>query len=234
MKHTALLVVLPVLCMGWASCSHHGKEAALPDPHTINTSAPDYKNPFHPSTYAHFVARRDYRNTYDVYKDDAMMKQAAGKPRKIVVCLNDQRGQYLVDGLIAMDFPLSSGVKAYPTKTGDYTIIAKKEDHASNLYGKMYDADGKCINYNAEATDPIPEGGRFEGSSMPYWQRLTNAGLGLHVGKVARRPLSHGCVRLPRSVAQTLYAQTGIGTPVTIRQAPIPVPAIQKAPVQEK
>lgn len=135
-----------------------------------------------------------------------------------------------MDGLVAMDFPLSSGVKAYPTKTGDYTVISKKEDHASNLYGKMYDAEGKCINYNAESTDPIPEGGRFDGSPMPYWQRLTNAGLGLHVGKVRRHPVSHGCVRLPRNVAEILYRQTSIGTPVTIQKTPLPVPEAQKIP----
>ena len=47
-----------------------------------------------------------------------------------------------------------------------------------------YDAEGKCINYNAESTDPVPEGGRFDGSPMPYWQRLTNAGLGLHLSLI--------------------------------------------------
>ncbi|UQT46502.1 L,D-transpeptidase family protein [Akkermansia muciniphila] len=108
--------------------------------------------------------------------------------------------------------------------------MSKKEDHTSNLYGKMYDAEGKCINYNAESTDPIPEGGRFDGSPMPYWQRLTNAGLGLHVGKVRRHPVSHGCVRLPRNVAEILYRQTSIGTPVTIQKTPLPVPEAQKIP----
>ena len=208
MKPLLVLAAFPVVLMGWASCSHSGTgHAALPDPRAVDKSVPEYKNPFHPSTYAHFVARKDYRKTYDVYKDDTLLNRQPKKSRKIFVCLDEQRGQYLVDGLVAMDFPLSSGVKAYPTKTGDYAVISKKEDHTSNLYGKMYDAEGKCINYNAESTDPIPEGGRFDGSPMPYWQRLTNAGLGLHVGKVRRHPVSHGCVRLPRNVAEILYRQ---------------------------
>ena len=143
MKHLFLLAVLPVVLMGWTSCTHSGKgHTALPDPRAVDKSVPEYKNPFHPSTYAHFVARKDYRKTYDVYKDDTLLNRKPKKSRKIFVCLDEQRGQYLVDGLIAMDFPLSSGVKAYPTKTGDYTVISKKEDHASNLYGKMYDAEG--------------------------------------------------------------------------------------------
>ena len=171
MKPLLVLAAFPVVLMGWASCSHSGTgHAALPDPRAVDKSVPEYKNPFHPSTYAHFVARKDYRKTYDVYKDDTLLNRQPKKSRKIFVCLDEQRGQYLVDGLVAMDFPLSSGVKAYPTKTGDYAVISKKEDHTSNLYGKMYDAEGKCINYNAESTDPIPEGGRFDGSPMPYWQ----------------------------------------------------------------
>ena len=231
MKPLLVLAAFPVVLMGWMSCSRSGTgHAALPDPRTVDKSVPEYKNPFHPSTYAHFVARKDYRKTYDVYKDDTLLNRQPKKSRKIFVCLDEQRGQYLVDGLVAMDFLLSSGVKAYPTKTGDYAVISKKEDHTSNLYGKMYDAEGKCINYNAESTDPVPEGGRFDGSPMPYWQRLTNAGLGLHVGKVRRHPVSHGCVRLPRNVAEILYRQTSIGTPVTIQKTPLPVSEAQKIP----
>jgi hypothetical protein len=175
--------------MGWTSCTHSGKgHTALPDPRAVDKSVPEYKNPFHPSTYAHFVARKDYRKTYDVYKDDTLLNRKPKKSRKIFVCLDEQRGQYLVDGLIAMDFPLSSGVKAYPTKTGDYTVISKKEDHASNLYGKMYDAEGKCINYNAESTDPVPREAALTVPPMPYWQRLTNAGPGAACGEGTAPP----------------------------------------------
>lgn len=54
MKHLFLLAVLPVVLMGWTSCSHSGKgHPALPDPRAVDKSVPEYKNPFHPSTYAH-------------------------------------------------------------------------------------------------------------------------------------------------------------------------------------
>ena len=53
---------------------------------------------------------------------------------------------------------------------------------------------------------------------------------GLHVGKVRRHPVSHGCVRLPRNVAEILYRQTSIGTPVTSQKTPLPVPEAQKIP----
>ena len=91
MKRLLPLAILPVLCMGWMSCSHSGKEhSSLPDPRTLDKSVPEYKNPFHPSTYAHFVARKDYKKTYDIYKDDTLLKRTPKKSRKIFVCLNDR------------------------------------------------------------------------------------------------------------------------------------------------
>lgn len=227
----ASLLVFPAFVVGLTSCS---SQAPLPEPHTLDTSVPKYKNPFEPTTYAHFVAQPDYKKSYKVYRDEALIQRQPKKSQSIYVCLDDQRGQYVVDGLVAMDFPLSSGVKAFPTKIGDYKVIQKKEDHASNLYGKMYDAEGKCIDTDAEITDPVPEGGKFVGSPMPYWQRLTYAGLGLHVGKVRRKPVSHGCIRLTRDVAKTLYEQTTMGTRVKIRDEFLPVSEKQKRPSRKK
>ena len=38
MKRLLPLAILPVLCMGWMSCSHSGKEhSSLPDPRTLDT-----------------------------------------------------------------------------------------------------------------------------------------------------------------------------------------------------
>ena len=88
----------------------------------------------------------------------------------------------------------------------------------SNRYGKMYNAKGKCINDNADAfTEQVPEGGRFEGSAMPNWMRLTSDGVGMHTGRVrAGMRLSHGCIRLPHVVACMLFDIVELGTPVSI------------------
>lgn len=54
MKSLLVLAAFPMVLMGWASCSHSGTgHAALPDPRAVDKSVPEYKNPFHPSTYAH-------------------------------------------------------------------------------------------------------------------------------------------------------------------------------------
>lgn len=228
MKSLHTLVILPVLCAGWISCSP--KTPLLPNPHTVNKADPLYKNPFNPETFAHFVASKDYPSTYHIFIRQDLLSKPNPHSQKIIICLDQQRGRYYINDQVAMDFPTSTGVKSFPTKLGDYKVISKKVDHHSNLYGRMYDADGKCIDGDAESSDTIPEGGKFVPSPMPYWQRLTNAGLGLHVGKVGRRPLSHGCIRLNREVAETLYKKTTLGTPVKIIQHPEPVSDADKQP----
>jgi lipoprotein-anchoring transpeptidase ErfK/SrfK len=211
-----------VAVLALASCSglkERGEESKqMVNPRTVNKLEATYKNPFSEGTYAHFVARKDYPKTYDTYRNDALLNKQGVQEKMIKICLKEQRGRYYVDGQVAMDFPVSTGIKKFPTNPGEYKVLEKSVDHESNLYGKIFNAEGKCINGNAEITDPVPEGGRFEGSKMPYWQRLTGAGLGLHVGKVRRSPASHGCVRLQRETAKTLYDQTKVGSRVVISE----------------
>lgn len=201
-----------------SSCSTAPQQKEAPDPGMVDKTVAKYKNPFPQGTYEHFVASKEFPETYGTYSNDQLLKDTAAGTRRIVICLNEQRGRLYVGNKVAIDFPVSTGVRSYPTYTGSYQVIGKSETHSSNLYGKMYNAEGKCIDYNAESTDVVPEGGRYVGSSMPYWQRLTNAGLGLHVGRVRRTPQSHGCIRLQLATAKELYKQTKIGTPVLIRQ----------------
>lgn len=214
---TRLLWVLSAALL-LSSCSTAPQQKDALDPGQVDKAGADYKNPFPQGTYEHFVASKEFPKTYGTYSNDQLLKDPAAGTRRVVICLDEQRGRLYAGKKVALDFPVSTGVRAYPTYTGSYQVIGKSETHASNLYGKMYNAEGKCIDYNAESSDPIPEGGRYVGSSMPYWQRLTGAGLGLHVGRVRRSPLSHGCIRLQLATAKELYKQTKVGTPVIIRQ----------------
>jgi lipoprotein-anchoring transpeptidase ErfK/SrfK len=65
----------------------------------------------------------------------------------------------------------------------------------------------------------IPEGATFDAAKMPYWMRLTDTGVGMHVGHVPGRPASHGCIRLKREVAVELFSLTKIGTPVVVAES---------------
>ena len=171
------------------------------------------------ASYEYFVTRHGYPKTMSIYRNETLLRQANGKS-PIYVCLSQQRGRLYVNGQVAADWPVSTGVSGHETPTGSFRIQEKKKTYASNRYGKMYDAEGKCIDYNADAfKDAVPEGGKFVGSSMPNWQRMTSDGVGMHTGKVrAGRRLSHGCIRTPHRMASELFNITETGSRVTVTQ----------------
>jgi hypothetical protein len=114
---------------------------------------------------------------------------------------------------------VATGIPSFPTPTGEFKIIEKVADKVSNLYGKGYDANGKLINSDfKQGRDLLPPGGRFEAAKMTYFMRLTNDGVGMHIGPIPRpgRRASHGCIRLPSKFAGTIYQNVTLGTPVTI------------------
>lgn len=153
------------------------------------------------------------------FRNKELLSQANAQNVSLEISLTEQRGLLLVRTAIAMDFPVATGKKSYPTPAGDYTIRAKEKNYSSNLYGKIYDALDVVLVSDADVrTDLVPEGGRFEGAIMPYWMRLTDAGVGLHVGYVPGRPASHGCIRLKRDSATQIFELVKVGTPVVIAQ----------------
>ena len=158
MKPLLVLAAFPMVLMGWASCSHSG---------TGHAALPEFKNPFHPSTYAHFVARKDYRKTYDVYKDDTLLNRQPKKSRKIFVCLDEQRGQYLVDGLVAMDFPLSSG----RPKRGTTPLSPKRKTILPT-------STAKCMMPKANASTTMPN------PRIPYRREVVLTALPCLIGSV--------------------------------------------------
>lgn len=173
--------------------------------------------------YEKFISDGYYPAIMDIYMDEELLAKA-DKKCPIFICLSQQRGRLYVGDQVAADWPVSTGIPGRDTPTGKFRVTQKKEQYASNRYGKMYDANGKCIHSDADAfTMPIPEGGKFVGSPMPNWQRLTSDGVGMHTGKVrAGQRLSHGCIRTPHRMAVKLFAITAVGTRVTISDEPEP------------
>lgn len=208
--------LLAIVCLGLSGCSlmddlKKGQTRAREDRATaeLRTQA-RAEHAFHRSLAG-------WKKT--TYRNKALLATATPENVSIEIALKEQRGLLLVNGAIAMDFPVASGKKTHPTPTGSYTIRAKEKDYASNLYGKIYDAAGTIVVEDADTReDAVPEGGRFEGATMPYWMRLTDSGVGLHVGYVPGRPASHGCIRLKNDTASELFRLTKIGTPVVIAE----------------
>jgi L,D-transpeptidase catalytic domain len=161
------------------------------------------------------------------YRNKALLSQATSENVTLEISLSEQRGILLVRTAVAMDFPVATGRKSHPTPAGDFTIRAKQKNYSSNIYGKIYDAQNILLVPDADTrTDIVPEGGRFEGATMPYWMRLTDSGVGMHVGYVPGRPASHGCIRLKHDSATELFDLVKVGTPVVIAEdAPSLTPA---------
>lgn len=206
-----------------ASCS--ATKAPSPDrdglpqnPRKVDKKAAHYVNPYPKGSYEHFVASREYPFTMKEYADAGLLKQAGAKKTFVVICLPEQRGRLYVDGRVALDWPVSTGVSSHPTPAGSFKVLSKELDHHSSRYGTFRNASGRVVDGNADILkDAVPEGCTFKPSPMPYWQRLTGDGVGIHIGKVRPgRRLSHGCIRSPRSSAVKLYAATRVGTPVYI------------------
>ena len=114
---------------------------------------------------------------------------------------------------------VATGLYSHPTPVGSFRIQEKTVDKRSNLWGKIYNSKGRVVVSDARnGRDSIPAGGRFEGSSMRYWMRLTGDGIGMHIGRISKpgNRASHGCIRLPAGIAPTIFRHAVIGTPVKI------------------
>lgn len=143
-----------------------------------------------------------------------------GRPvTRILIDTNDQKARFYSGSEEIGWTTVATGVSKYPTPVGEFQVMEKVANKRSNLYGKVYGKGGKVIRASFKVgRDPIPAGGRFEGSKMPYFMRLTYDGVGLHAGPIPRpgRPASHGCIRMPSKIARVVFDHVSHGTPVEI------------------
>ncbi len=174
-------------------------------------------NPYPAGTYEHFKAEPTYPKTYDVWKNEELLSRTDASNSHIKIDLTTQRGCLMNGDEVVMDYPICSGIKSRPTPTGTFYILEKVVDKSSNRYGRIVDASGEVVNGDADAfQDTIPEGGKFVGAPMKYWMRLTNDGVGHHIGPVRRYPASHACVRGPSKTIPIVYSKVKEGTKVVI------------------
>lgn len=135
-------------------------------------------------------------------------------PLHMLVSLNEQKIS-VYQGLDLIETsPISSGKRGHSTPTGVFSILEKRRKHFSNLY---------------------------DNAPMPFMQRLTWSGVALHVGKLPGYPASHGCIRMPRPFAKSLYSMTSRGmhvvvtrdpaTPLSVDHAVLPQPFVPKTEV---
>lgn len=139
--------------------------------------------------------------------------------KSVKIDIDQQKAFLYRDGVEVGWTTVATGIYSHPTPTGQFKVLEKTVAKRSNLWGKIYNSNGKISVSDAKAgRDSVPEGGKFQGASMPYWMRLTGDGIGMHQGPIPRpgKRASHGCIRVHSGFVKTLYAFVDIGTPVAI------------------
>lgn len=205
-------LVLSLAVAFLASCAN-----TKPPESTLSKADEKYVNPYEPGSYDHFKAEKDYPKTYNVWKNVQLLPETNSSNAWVKIDLKQQRGMLMNGDQVVMDYPICSGIKSRPTPPGDYKVLEKIVDKSSNTYGKIYDAEGKMINGDADANkDTIPEGGKFVGAPMKYWMRLTWDGVGHHIGPIRRYPASHACIRGPSGTMPTVYSKMAVGSRILV------------------
>ena len=114
---------------------------------------------------------------------------------------------------------VATGIEGRGTPAGTYHISEKIVDKYSNRYGWIENEFGDVVDSDASPGDSVGPGERYMPAPMPYWMRLTDYGIGMHIGHIPQpgEPASHGCIRMPKEFVPTLFNMVDIGTRVKIR-----------------
>jgi len=131
-------------------------------------------------------------------KDVKMQQLLIGVPyeddqqeRHFVIDLSEQKAYYYKGEELIKSTRCSTGRSGYRTEPGHYVITDKTRHKRSNIYN---------------------------GAEMPYFQRFSCGAIGFHEGNTYSRYASHGCIRLPMSVAKFFWGETSMGDRVEIKK----------------
>jgi len=149
--------------------------------------------------------------------NQSILKQATPDNTHIVVSIPKQRAYLMIDDQVVADGPISSGKRGHESPTGHLHVLEKDPNHHSNLYGEFVDSSGRVVRAGVSARiDSAPSGTHFAGAPMRWFLRLTDEGVGMHVGILPGYPASHGCIRQSSDGAKLLYGYAKVGTPVDV------------------
>jgi L,D-transpeptidase catalytic domain len=140
-----------------------------------------------------------------------------GRP-EIVVYLSEQRACFYKGKRVVGESTVSTGKLGFSTPPGHYHVISKDRNHVSSEFGDYVDDSGKVVKSNIDSrNDPQPPGTHFDGARMPYCMHF-NGGYAMHEGYVPRYAASHGCIRLPKGMAEHFFDASPEGTPVVVKE----------------
>jgi L,D-transpeptidase catalytic domain len=154
-------------------------------------------------------------------------------PTMIDISLASKTAQLLTrDGTLLAEMDVSPGVPGHETPMGKFRVTEKLPLKRSNLYGQYVKKDTRevIVHRAWEHEGPPPEGTEYQGIAMPWWLRLTDDGVGIHVGGFERgQPTSHGCIRCLEEAQKVFYEKSQIGTPVHVHAGRHSAPSLLNA-----
>ena len=149
--------------------------------------------------------------------NQSLLKQATPDNTHIVVSIPKQRAYLMIGDQIVADSPVSSGKRGHSSPMGQFTVLEKDPNHHSSLYGDFVDGNGRTVRAGVSARiDAAPSGTHFAGAAMKWFLRLTQDGVGMHIGILPGYPASHGCIRESPEGAKLFYDHVKVGTPVAV------------------
>ena len=149
--------------------------------------------------------------------NQTLLKQATPDNTHIVVSIPKQRAYLMVGEEIVADAPVSSGKRGHESPRGNMRVLEKDPNHHSTLYGDFVDRSGRTVRAGVSARiDSAPSGTHFAGAAMKWFLRLTEDGVGMHIGILPGYPASHGCIRESVEGAKLFYDHVKVGTPVDV------------------
>ena len=149
--------------------------------------------------------------------NQGLLKQATQDNTRIVVSIPKQRAYLMTGDEIVAEGPISSGRRGHESPTGQMHVLEKDPNHHSSLYGDFVDSSGRVVRGGVSARiDSAPSGTHFAGASMKWFLRLTEDGVGMHVGILPGYTASHGCIRQSVDGAKLFYDYAKVGTPVDV------------------
>jgi hypothetical protein len=107
-------------------------------------------------------------------------------------------------------------------------VMSKDIDHHSQSFGSVIDSSGQIATSNATPDTNVPPGFHYRPAPMPYYMQFANA-IGMHAGFLPGYPASHGCVRMPRDLAERFFERVNVRTPVTVDGNTLDLTFVRKA-----
>jgi lipoprotein-anchoring transpeptidase ErfK/SrfK len=151
-----------------------------------------------------------------------------GPGTRVIINLSEQRAYLIENGKVSLISPIASGKAGWSTPTGNFSVISKDIDHHSQSFGSVIDSSGQFATLNATPDTYVPPGCHYQPAPMPYYMQFSKA-IGMHAGFLPGYPASHGCVRMPRDLAERFFERVNIRTPVTVAGNTLDLTSVRKA-----